>query len=424
MRVMRSLVLVWLAVGLPTGCNNQFNPPPPPPPLPPTGALTQTKSFTVRGGFNADLSTSPIDFVLRVDPVAGSMIVGTPGSAVNVAIASSDGISFRAQDSVVLPIPDATCGATATFSDFELTVGNDSISGTATGMGYFFMGDYGRVVAARLDFKGVPDVTPPSVVGQGAPVDPLQDLVVFKISEPLPSSAQAQLVSPDDRIALISMGGDGSTTVGFQKPAGALRYDTTYKIVINPWADLSGNPGVIPDGVTTIPAPVLIPADGFESASDTLGGATIADATTFPTISGQKSLLVGALISTYPLPGRFTARLAVAPGNSVVRFSLRQFTTSTMLYPDLFGTQARLAVPGGEIANATLGNLGTSGTKQVTPAGMNIILGDIVEIEAPLPSGVTDTVVFDFRTSAHGDTGCIGPPIQASSYEIDDLRVE
>jgi len=425
MRVMRSLVLVSLAVALAGGCNKALNPPPPTTTMPPpTGALTATQSFTVRGGFNADLSTSPVDFVLRVDPVTGSMIVGTAGSAVSVPLVSSDGVSFRAQGSVTLPIANTSCSSSAMFPDFQFTAGKDSISGTATGAGYIFQGDYGLSKPAQLDFKGVPDLTPPSIDGQGVPVDPLADLVVFTTSEPLPSSAQAQLISPDDRIALSPLGGDGSTTVGFQKPAGALRYDTTYKIVIDHWADLAGNLGVTPDGVTTIPPPTLIPADGFESAPPNLGGATIADATTFPPISGQKSLLVGSSLSSYPLPSRFTVRLAVAPGSTVVRFSLRPFTTYVMLYPDLFSTQARLAVPGGQIVNVPLANLSASGTNQVTPSGVHIILGDTVGIEAPLPSGVADTVVFDFQTGAYGNDACRGAMIPPTSYQIDDLRVE
>ncbi len=423
MRVMRSLAVMSLAVALAAGCNKEFDPPPPPPV--PTGGLTATQSFTVRGGFNAELSTSPIDFVLRVDPVAGSMIVGTPGSATSVPVTTSDGISFRAQDTVLLPIPAAGCASSAKFSDFSFAAGTNEISGTATGMGYIIHGDYGSLFPARLDFKGAPDVTPPSIVGQGAAVDPLAGLVVFTTSEPLSSSAQAQLVSPNDRIALVPMGGgDASTTIGFQKPAGALRYDTTYELIVDHWADLAGNPGVTPDGVVTFSAPPLIPADGFESAPPTLGGAAIADANTFAPISGQKSALVGSSLTSYPLPSRFTVRLAVAPGDSVVRFSLRPFTTDVMLYSDLFGTQARLAVPGGEIVNVPLGNLGTSGTNQVTPSGMNIILGDTVELEAPLPSGATDTVVFDFQTGAYGDDACRGAMIPPASYQIDDLRVE
>jgi hypothetical protein len=413
---MRALVLLALVAELAAGCNDSNHPQPP-------ASMAAPASFTVHGTLSRDQweQTWEQDFVVRVDPVAGTMTIGGAGYAGTVPISSDDGVSFRAGDSIWLPYPDPECGSTVSYSDFHFVAGRESLSGAATGMAQIRSGETSSTGTVQLAFSGVPDVTPPSIVNEGAPVDPLAVLDIIA-SEPLPAGAQAQLVSASHQARLTSPGAAGSAAAAFQTAADtALRYDTTYKIVIDPWTDLAGNPGAPPNDITTFPSPPLIPGDGFETASDTVGGATIADATVMPPISGEKSALVGSPVTPYPQPARFTVRLAVASGASMLRFSLRQFAVPGGLFSSAL-TQARIAAPGGKIVDVPLTGLGSTGTDQVLPSGVHITVGDVTPIESPLPAGVGDEIVFDFRTGNY-DIAC-SLPLAIPGYQIDDLRVE
>jgi hypothetical protein len=419
MPVMRFFGVLALAVGLAAGCNNDFHDQPPP-----TTSLGGPQSFNVTGTLNGDVSSNKQLFVLRIDPGARTMIVGTPGRALSVPLVSSDGISFHAGGPVELPIAGLGCDSAATYADFHFVVGQDSISGAATGTADIRQGDYGFERAAHLEFSGLADTTAPTILSDIAQTDPLA-VMSFIASEPLPSGAQAQLVSPTEKIPLAAFGGtDPGSVIGFQKAEGALRYDTTYKLVIDNWTDLAGNPGVTPDGVVTYPSPPLIPADGFEGASGTLAGATIADATAFPPINGEKSAVLGTPGQPiYPQQStRFTVRLAVAPGDSLVKFSVRQFASSASLYGGSFNTQVRLAAPGGAIVLIPLANFAQSGTDTVLPNGTHVTLGNVTLIEAPLPAGVGDEVVLDFQVGIYQAT--CSAPVPVPGYQIDDLRVE
>jgi len=408
---MRSLVLLALAVGFAASCIRDVDRPPSP------TYLRNPQSFTVHGMLNADLSTGAQDFTLRLDPGHRAMIVGLPGRAMTVPVVSSDGVSFRAGSPVVLPVPNTGCGSQATYSDFHFIAGTDSISGTATGIADLTQGDLAFQKKAQLDFHGLPDVTVPSILADSAEADPLA-VVTFVASEPLSVATRAQLISPGEQIPLALLSSDGNVTVGFQRPPAALRYDTRYKLAIDNWTDLAGNPGPPLDEIITYPPPQLIPPDGFESANDSLPGATIADATVFPPISGERSALVGYPTVGYSQSARFTVRLAVAAGDRVVRFSLREFIPNG--FPGGLNTQLRLAAPGGAIASVPLTQL-SGGTDQVLPNGMHVTAGPVTAIEAPLPEGVGNEVVFDLQT------GIINPgctlPLPVPGYQIDDLRV-
>jgi hypothetical protein len=97
---------------------------------------------------------------------------------------------------------------------------------------------------------------------------------------------------------------------------------------------------------------------------------------------------------------------------------------SGTLNPDLVANHARIAVPGGAIVDVPLGNdLLRSTVTEVTNTGVHFTLGAIVGIEVPLPAGVGDEVVFDFRTGV-SDSSCAGLALLGASYQLDDLRVE
>ena len=90
-------------------------------------------------------------------------------------------------------------------------------------------------------------------------------------------------------------------------------------------------------------------------------------------------------------------------------------------FPGGLNTQLRLAAPGGAISSVPLTQL-SGGTDQVLPNGMHVTAGPVTAIEAPLPEGVGNEVVFDLQT------GIINPgctlPLPVPGYQIDDLRVE
>jgi hypothetical protein len=151
----------------------------------------------------------------------------------------------------------------------------------------------------------------------------------------------------------------------------------------------------------------------------------IADARVFPPISGEKSALLGTPGDPgvpFPHSQRFTVRLAVSAGDTVVRFSLGQFVSSGVLLGGGFNAQVRLAVPGGTIAAVPLTDLGSAGTDQLLPGGTHVTVVEVTMIEAPLPSGVGDEVVFDFQNGIYSASCSL--PVPVSGYQIDDLRVE
>jgi len=86
-----------------------------------------------------------------------------------------------------------------------------------------------------------------------------------------------------------------------------------------------------------------------------------------------------------------------------------------------YGTSLRLAAPGGEIVSVPLPPIGSLDTAWSSPGGASFKLGPINQIEAALPSGVTNEVVVDFSTVQ--SYGC-GLPAPIASYLMDDLRVE
>ncbi len=120
---------------------------------------------------------------------------------------------------------------------------------------------------------------------------------------------------------------------------------------------MTNGPSIPPRATVTNERAPLSSATLIESSP--VGGTVLelpVMATVFPPISGQKSALIVRPGSAMPPTPRFTARLAVAPGNSVVRFSVRQFSTASTLSADRFGSHARIAVPGGAIVDVPLGN--------------------------------------------------------------------
>jgi hypothetical protein len=146
-----------------------------------------------------------------------------------------------------------------------------------------------------------------------------------------------------------------------------------------------------------------------------------------PPISGQKSVILNSRDSGLAAPPaplastRLTVRLAVNPGDRFVRFSLRPFSRYATPV-GTYGTSIKVAVPGGEISSVALPGSETLAVQPPLTGGAQVLMGDVRPMEAALPAGATDEVVFDFEISP--PSGACGLPAPTASYLVDDLRVE
>jgi len=214
---------------------------------------------------------------------------------------------------------------------------------------------------------------------------------------------------------------DGGPAVNaFESPGTLLRYDERYVVQFAGTADFAGNLARAMDELQfmTRPAPPLIAEDGFEStAVATLGGAQIVTATDAPTISGGRSLYIA------PTTGgdgggqtQVLLRLAVTPGDSVLRFSYR------LVNPSGFSnTRFAVASPGGTIQWTTPAPDSGITTTQAMFPGSQFPVGPVTTAELPLPDA-TNEVVFA-RVLQGVRCGGLFPPPQAGMI-IDDMRVE
>jgi hypothetical protein len=172
-----------------------------------------------------------------------------------------------------------------------------------------------------------------------------------------------------------------------------------------------------------------MPEDGFESGGTTVGGAAVIDASLLPPISGSRSVVVVPRDSPFSGPaiiktGVLTVRLAVAPGDTVVRVALQPFA-SVQDYAIPRGMWVRVAIPGGPIVPLPLPPSETLTTRAALPfAGPSgeMWFGPVRTEQIPLPPGGASEVVFQ-AGPAPPIPGC-GNFYGTAGYLIDDLRVE
>ena len=260
------------------------------------------------------------------------------------------------------------------------------------------MGDVLYPYTAVLEMTGVPDTAPPSLGADRNDFDPLASLG-FGASEPLPAGSAAELVGGGERVTLVPVSPEGTgVTTGFHREEPmALRYGISYQLGITPWVDLAGNAGGAPPRLTTRPPPPLVPEDGFESATGSVGGGMVIDDGSLPAIGGRRSVGLSAYGVLPPGAGsRFTVRLAVTPGDRVVRVALRPMGVYEIPPPFTGASTLRIAVPGGAITRAPLPGFERMTTRHPMPGGAGtIFLGEVRTVEIPLPAGVGAEIVFD-----------------------------
>jgi hypothetical protein len=186
--------------------------------------------------------------------------------------------------------------------------------------------------------------------------------------------------------------------------------------------DFAGNAAAASSAImfTTRAAPPLVPEDGFESATGTaLAGARLLSGPGAPVLAGNKSLYSPGGNTVGTGANRFALRLALQPGDTVIRFSYQLVRSSASAYT----TSPALVVGavGGAPATTTLRqDTGTYSPVQL-PDQSIIYVSATSTAEIPLPAGAAGEIVVELGPIA---PGCGLPPPPAAGIILDDLRVE
>jgi hypothetical protein len=318
-----------------------------------------------------------------------------------------------------------------TYDSFIVTVTANGLEGHAEGTYSQATGDTLAQYDAVLTMTGRIDDVPPTLAPDRSEVEPLLPFN-FLASEPLPAGTTGKLIAGTDAIELEPVLAPASPLVlGFKKPPTlALRYGTKYDLVVTPWMDLAGNSGLPPSAVNTLPAPPLLPEDGFEGATDPIGDVPIIGVNRLPPITGTRSAIVSShndgLFALPSSMARLTVRLAVAPGDRVVRLAVRPFNVTPYGFrTDNF--KMSVAVPGGSIVSVPLPLM----EELATPHDVQLIdgqtktglFGATRTIEIPLPNDVGQEVILQAGAESF-QPDCLPFHHARAAYLIDDLRVE
>jgi len=385
-----------------------------------TGTVTQAPT----GGGSVALSSH--QFTMVIDADAGNAIVGDVGAGAVIGFVLTSPAHLRFPGPIHFSSGASSSGWTITYSELTVALEADGrLTGAAQGTasGYSASTDVGQSAMVTATLAGGPDTVPPAlaVTRSGADDDPFSSLTVTA-SEPLPPAALPLLVAADGSMTALALpnGASSSFVRIFYGPGTLLRYGQGYQVLVDGITDFQGLPASGGAAFTTRSAPPLVGEDGFESASGTmLGGAQILTGNGAPTITGARSLYIPPIASTgapvvRPAVTRLSLRLAVASGDTVIRFAYRLVNPSGAL-------AIYFASEGGKIGTAQIGSGATSTETASIPGQGAVSLGPIVTAEIPLPSDVgTEVVLAEILPGLNG--GLPAPPV--SGVIIDDLRVE
>jgi hypothetical protein len=316
------------------------------------------------------------------------------------------------------------CSASISYDELTITVGDTAVAGTGKGTVTVIFGDVGSPAAADMSLTGSLDTVPPSVTFFGTSlVNPLFG-TGLGLSEPIPPGATAELrTAGADPIALVPiLSSDGRVLSGFRTPAVVLRYGVQYEMFTSGLLDFAGNPASHngPFKFTTRDAPPLVAEDGFESAPDgPLGGALVISGAGAPVLAGSKSMLLPAL-PEFGTASSLYLRIALGPGDQVVRFSYRVVALSASGYV-LSPTLLVGAVGAGTGALMLAPETGPFTSSEI-PNQPTMFVGAVKTAEIPIPAGSTGELVIE--RAATSSAGCGLPPPPAAGLIIDDLRAE
>lgn len=317
------------------------------------------------------------------------------------------------------------CPSGVAYDTMTLVPARDgSLTGTAMGQVVSGSSDIAHVTPVTVTLAGRPDDEPPAlnVNDRDDATDPFRQAELVA-SEPLPPGTMLTLSSSTgDEIPLVA--GPGAAVTSFQRPNVLLRFGESYSIPAAQVVDFAGNKAQTSFQFTTHPPPPLLPEDGFESATGPMvGGAQLIAGQTNPVIAGDKSLYIAPGTPGGPkwLVSQLLVRLAVSPGDTVVRFSYRTVDAQSGPSGGLRVTYGVGAV--GKPVEVTELKPITEPKTAFTPLNSSTVyLGPLNVAELPLPAGTADEVFLDRRTLS--GTPCGAPPPPTTGVIIDDLRVE
>jgi hypothetical protein len=366
-------------------------------------------------------------FPMAWSPAGAAVIVGEAA----YSPVDPNGAGFNTEFRTFAYIPfAASCEGTASLDFDTLTffIGSDGqLHGTASGDVRYQMGDTLVQTTATFSLTGGPDVTPPTISPLSATTDPLAP-VSIEVTEPMAPGGSMALVgtTSGDRIPLEAflVGGDSTPLGGFDAPQEMLRWGEVYKIETAGVTDLAGNAIVFatPPTRTTPPAPPLQAEDGFEAVTGTtFAGAGVLKGGPLAPIAGTTSLLMGNVATFGPYQvgtTSMTLRLAVKPGDTVVRFDRR--LVSPIQPPDPAYRGGFLVGVVGKPIQSDADILDDSFT-QVSAGAVGVVWESAVGTTTlPLPDGAAGEVSFEI---VEEPTAC-GVPPPPMVMIIDNLRVE
>ena len=384
------------------------------------------RSFVVSSQANGDGGTSLFHrFTMVLDADQRTAIVGASGtgSVVGVYQVADGTFGLAAAISFSVAVP-GTCSANVSYDRVGFNIdASGRLTGAARGQLTTFQTDLGSSAVVTASLTGVADTVTPTLALTTDGSDIADPFSAFWVSspEPLPVESYPALRAAGGDVVSLTPSPPNTFIVTFGKPNILLRYGETYTVDLNGIADFAGNRAAPTNALTfnTKAAPPLVAADGFESVTDaTLGGAEVLSGAGAPTISGSRSLYVppGTTVGMPPTT-QLALRVAIVPGNTVLRFSYRNVTLSPTA---TFGAQIKVASVGGSIVSMVL----PDGNGQATAAVIDqtsVTLGPLMTAAIGLPDGAAGEVVLARTTQW---VSCGLPYPAAPGIIIDDLRAE
>ena len=345
----------------------------------------------------------------------------------NVATFTATGGSLHIDKSVFF---NFSCGNDVSYDDLTFTLdANGGVTGQARGKVDYIVTDLGGTLDATMSLAGVADTVAPTFTASAAsPIDPFT-AVDFLASEPLPTTTTAAMIAGDgERVPLASHaanpGNDGSVVSILGTPKVILQFGQTYDVQTSGLTDFAGNQSAGDLQLTTVAAPPLLAEDGFESATGTmLGGALLLGNGNAAVIDGTQSLYVPADNAPVGGPGAtaaappLTLRLALAAGDTVLRFSYR--AVGDGVWPAF-----QIGSVGAAATFVALTRAAAATTMVSLPLNTTSAVGPVQQAEIPLPPTAHGEIFLERYVT--GSLGCGGglPFPGYAGIIIDDVRAE
>lgn len=384
-------------------------------------AFVVNAAYEVPAGF-ALPATHTFTLVLDLDKgwaVAGS---AQGGGESRIQVKNGGTVELQAPLSFSFDI----CGNGITYDHLTLTPSaNGGIVGTASGRVSYATGDLLNDAKVTATFEGMPDHQTPALTLSPS-TDPMDPFIPASLvaSEPLTLAAAPVLLTAGGESSPLTPTARYMETFsfsGFGLPKVLLKYGETYRVAEAGLTDFAGNIAKAGPSFTTRPAPPLIVEDGFESvAAQTLGGAIVADGTNAPVLAGKRSLYVPPSGGGEGPVSQLALRLAVNPGDTVIRFSYRVVGLNS----SPFGAVLSFLVAGA--GTPVAGRVLPADTQprtefRLSPQTVVYVSAALEKAELPLPAGTHGEVFLD---RVGGSSWCGLPPPPTLGIVIDDLRVE